>query len=458
MLNSPERTMPLRTLVGALGLLACVTASAQVSNADSLDHQIDGAFRQVLQQPQDLAGWSQYAQLLIEAGNYEGGIAALERLLLDPQAPPALRVDIAALYYRLGSYAMAEGMLRDAVADPRLQGDKRDLAEALLADTLKRNQRSQLRGAFTLGLQAQTNPTFRSDSDQVLSSGALVPQASSDKPSADQNVTVGLRINHFYDLEQQNAAAIVTNFGAYLVNYGSSSGQLTVGQNKPYNLQLLDFNSGVQFKPLPAELTGLTLRPHVILANMVAQEQQYLANQGLGLDMSWQPNEKSLYQFTLDGQVRDFANRADVVNADQQNGHLYGFSARASHETAPGQTLIGEYFWRSNRAENGIYDFNSNEIRATYSWTYASPLAAGDSWTTSVWLGALDRTYGIPNPAVSATDVRHDSEWRIGANHTVPLAPLWSLILAAEYSTNQANQPNFRYQNTMLSGSVVRSF
>ncbi len=456
--HSPERNMPLRVLVGALGLLACVSATAQSNTAEALERQTDEAFRQVFQQPQDLTGWSKYAQLLVQAGNYEGGVAALERLLLDPQAPPEVRVDVGVLYYRMGSYAMAESMLRDAVADARLQGSNRSLAESLLADTLKRNKRNQFSGALTLGVRHQTNPTYQTDDAQVLSAGALVAVANADKPSADQDLAVGVRLNHFYDLESQNSAAIVSSFGAYVVDYSSSSGDPVAGVSKPYDLQMLDLNTGLQFKPLPTQAPGLTLRPYILLANLVTQGRQYLTNQGYGLDLNWQPQEKTLYQFTLDDQRREFANRADIANADQQNGHLYGFVARVSQDLGAGQLIIGEYAMRRNRAERNIHDSDSNEIRVTYSTSYASPLSKGEYWTTAFWIGALERSYSVPNPGVSPTETRKDNEWRIGVNNTVSLAPLWSLVLAAEHSRNQANLPNYRYQNTMLSGTVIRSF
>ncbi|MEO7391577.1 MAG: hypothetical protein ABIU58_05350, partial [Ramlibacter sp.] len=57
---------------GIIGLALCAGAAAQSDATAVLDRQTDDAFRQVLQQPQDLGLWSKYAQLLVQAGNYEG--------------------------------------------------------------------------------------------------------------------------------------------------------------------------------------------------------------------------------------------------------------------------------------------------------------------------------------------------------------------------------------------------
>jgi hypothetical protein len=380
-------------------------------------------------------------------------------LLLEPNASPDLRVDIAVLYYRLGSYAQAEGMLTTALADSRLQGGKRALAEALLADSRKRAQTSQLQGVVTLGIRHQTNPTYRSDASQVLSAGVLGPLGAGQGPDDDNDISVGLRLNHRYDLERQNSATIATNFGAYVVDYRSARGsQLVAGENKPYDIQLLDLNTGLEFKPLPATAGGLTLRPHVIFSNVVAKRHQFLRNYGVGLDLNWRADERTLYEFTLDGVRRDFSERVDIANANLQDGRMYSLRGRVSREVAPGQVVVGEYAMRKGTSDRDFYDFESHEIRATYSISYPSPVGKGSYWTTALWLGALNRTFDGPDAAVSATEAHKDREWRVGINQTLPLAPLWSLIRSAEPARNRANLPNYRYKNTSVSGTVLRSF
>jgi hypothetical protein len=94
----------------------------------------------------------------------------------------------------------------------------------------------------------------------------------------------------------------------------------------------------------------------------------------------------------------------------------------------------------------------------TYAISYASPIAEGGNWTTSVYAGALHRSYGAPDPAVSAADKRIDNESRLGINHVVPITSVWSLLLGLEQSRNRANFANFNYKNTSLSGTAIRSF
>lgn len=457
--QSPDRSTRRLGLAGLMGLAFSTAALAQADAASTLDRQTDEAFRQVLQQPADLARWSQYAQLLIQSGNYEGGIAALERLLLEPGAGPELRLEIALLYYRLASYAMAEGMVREALADNRLQGEKRSIAETLLVDTLRRNQRSQFGGSVLLGLRHQSNPAFRSDSAQVYSGGLLGAPAPNQRPEGDTDLNLGLRLQHAYDLDLQNSAAIASTLSAYLANYRSASGHsLQATPTKPYDLQVLEITTGLQFKPAPMTQPHLSLRPHLLLSNVVAQGHQYLRNQGVGLDLHWRPTERTLLEVTVDAQERDFSDRVDLVNAAQLDGRLYGLRMRVVREIGAGRQFAGEYAVRRNRTDRDFYDFTSHEVRVSYAMTYASSLHDGGYWTTSLWLGALRRSYGAPDPAITAAQTRRDREWRMGVNQTVQITPVWYLLFAAEHARNQANLPNFRYRNTTFSGAVLRTF
>ena len=66
----------------------------------------------------------------------------------------------------------------------------------------------------------------------------------------------GMSLQHVYDLDRQNSAAIASTFGAYLVDYRSASGrQLQASPTKPYDLVLVDVTTGLRFKPAPGKLS-----------------------------------------------------------------------------------------------------------------------------------------------------------------------------------------------------------
>lgn len=426
----------------------------------ALERQTEEAYRQVLQQPQDLALWSRYARLQVQGGNYEGGIGALERLLLQPNYPPELPLEIGVLYFRLGSYAMAESMARRALDDPRLPPEQRAFAQSLVQDAARRTQRTQLSGNVTFGLRSQTNPTYRTSASQVLSGGVLGPLAADQRPKSDWDANLGLRLQHLYDLELQNSAAVSTGFGAYLVDYHSSSGStLRAGSTKPYDLVLLDLNTGIDFKPLPSDLPGLTLRPHVAFTNVMAQQHGYMDTKAVGLDLAYRPDERTLFDMTVDVQHRSFEQRVDLTNAAEVGGRLASVRARLSRELKPGHQLTAEVALRSSSTYRTYYDYDQQEARVTYAFSYASPVAASrGQWTTSVWLGALQRQYDAADPAVSPGTARKDDEWRLGVSQSIPLADRWFALFSLEHARNRSNMPNFHYRNTSASATLLRTF
>lgn len=456
----PTSSAGLLLLASLLGLSG-TSLQAQTPPPDSsLDRQIDEAFQRVLKAPADASAGNSYATLLVKAGNYEGAIAALERQLLDPQAPPTARMELAVLYYRLGSYAMSESLLRQTLEDTRLTADLRQLADNLLRDVAFRNQTSQWSGLAMLGLRSQTNPSARASGDLVYSAGTLVPLPQQFKPKSDSDLQAMLRVDHRYDLGLQNEAAVVSSLVAQAINFSSSSGhQLQATQVKPYDLTVVDVTTGVRFKPSPLRAPKLTLRPYLGFAHVGAQGHHYLRNHGIGLEADYRLNERTLFSAGYEHRHYDYAQRIDFPDAALRGGPDNSLRARLSRETAPGQVLSGEVALRSHKAGKPLHGYDSQEVRLTYSLSYSSPWAAtsGD-WVTSAWAGATRRSYDGADAAVHPQILRRDTEWRVGLAHTVPVASAWALLLQLEHVRTNANLPNYQNSNTSVLGALTYRF
>ncbi len=450
--------MPLAII--SAGALLCASANAQTPGNWPLDRQVDEAFQQVLRAPANMEAGLNYARLLVQDGNYEGGIAAMERLLLDPAAHPAVRLELAVLYYRLGSYAMAESLLVHALENPELTGAYRTQAEALLRDTRERNQISQLDGSVMIGLRVQSNPAARTDRDTVLAGGLPVAVPGPLKPHSDTDVQATLRLDHRYDLGTQNEAAIVSSLVAQAVKYSSSSGsQLSVGQTDPYNYVLAEATSGIRFKPSAVGAPGLTLRPHLILGGIQSQGHKLLDIFGAGLDVAYVIDERTRIDAGYEYRQFDYATRIDVPNANQLGGPDNLFRVRLSRELSPGSVLSGELRSRFRRTDRDFYDYDAHEGRVTYALSYANPFVEGAGfWTTSVWGGVLQRHYDAADPSVDPSKRRRDTEWRLGVGNTFALTTAWSVLVQLERIETDANLPNYRNKNSSLFGAVNYRF
>ena len=451
---------PLPRALAALAVCASAAAHADAPANWPLDRQIDAAFQEVIRNPGNTDAGLNYARLLVQDGNYEGGIAAMERLLLDPAAHPAVRLELAVLYYRLGSYAMAESLLIQALENPELTGAYRTQAEALLRDTRERNQISQLDGSVMIGLRVQSNPSARSDRDTVLAAGLPVAVPGPLKPRSDTDMQATLRLDHRYDLGTQNEAAIVSSLVAQVVKYSSSSGsQLSASQTDPYNYALVEATSGIRFKPSAIGAPGLTLRPHLILGGIQAQGHKLLDTYGAGLDVGYIIDERTRIDAGYEYRQFDYATRIDVPNASLLSGPDNLLRVRLSRELSPGSVLSGELRGRFHRTDRDFYDYDAYEARVTYAVSYANPFASdGRFWTTSIWGGALQRHYQGADPAVDPSKRRRDTEWRLGVGNTFALTTAWSVLVQLERIETDANLPNFRNKNSSLFGAVNYRF
>lgn len=436
-------------------------AAAQGEVGTTLQRQIDDAFRQVLSAPGDLEVGLRYARLLVQAGNFEGGIAAMERLLLAPNPPATLRLELGVLYYRLESYSAAESYLRAALAQPNLSDGQRRLAEQLLVDAAKRNQPTRLSGFVMAGVRGQTNPSARTNEDFIRSGGALVARPSTQKRKSDTDTQLIGRLEHVYDLETQNSAELVSTLLGVAQHYSSvSSYTLKPVTEKPRDLLLVEGTTGIRFKPDVVDFPNWTLRPHVILGNILLDGHQYAYNVGAGLESSYRVNERFLIDAAYEARNYSYSTRVDVAEAKQQGGLEHTLRLRTSYEVAPGQIVVGELVGRDHGADRGYFAYQSGEVRASYVASYANPLGWWDApaWTTTVSAGVLQRYYDTSDPSVDSRRTREDTEFRGTLATQIPLDTAWSILLQAEYVKANSNLPNYRYDNASALASILWRF
>lgn len=446
------------------GLLLCASSLVIAQEAlriPSLNHQVDEAFRQVLKNPTNQEVTLQYARLLIASGNYEGGVAALERLLLNADPQPSIRVELAVLYYRLGSYQMSENLLRQALDDTRLANEQRTMAQILLRDATARNQPSQLSGMVMLGLRQQSNPSARSDAEQVYAAGSLTPLVEGFKPKSDTDIQLTARLDYRYDLGLQNEATLVHSLVVQNISYPSSSDQRPrVNQATPYDLAWGEFTTGVRLKPATVDLPGLRVRSYLILAELLAQGHRYLNNHGLGLDAEYQINEKTLVHANYEYRYYRYATRVDMPAADQLGGPDNHLRLQLNQEIAPSHLISAELSLRQHQTGLVYYDYHGEEIRLTYSTSYPSPLPSvtGGHWSSTVWASVGQRTYGAADPSITADVSRKDWDWRMGVGLSLPISSNWSTLIQLENANVHSTLPNYQFKNTSLMGAVVYRF
>src|SRR5476649_1610093 len=128
-----------------LALAQSPAAAPAVASSD-LERQYDAAFQEMLAKPANLDVLFKFASLASQTGDLEGAVSALERMLLINPELPRVRLELGVLYFRLGSYEVAQTYLEVALKSPALPPEVRNRAERFLTDVQSRESPSHFTG------------------------------------------------------------------------------------------------------------------------------------------------------------------------------------------------------------------------------------------------------------------------------------------------------------------------
>ena len=443
-----------------LPLAGGVWAQPLSASSAEVKRQVDDAFRDVLTKADSMNARLKYANLLVQAGNFEGGIAALEGLLLSPTAPASIRVELAVLYYRLGSYAMSETYLNDAIADPRLDSTLKKQAERVLQDVVRRNRVSALSGTLMVGLRTQSNPTAATASNQVLSNGVLVRTEDRARPKSDSSGQLWGKIDHVYDFDAQNEASLMTSVVGLVDHYASVDSYAYIpGSVKPFDLATFQGSTGIRFKPSPLGWPGLTLRPHLLFGHTQLNGHKYFSSSGGGLEGNYRVNDRLTWSGQYAAKNFSYATRPDIVDSALQTGLEHLAQVRAVVEVGVNKVMVGEAGFVDHGAKRGDFEFSGPQAMLAYVVTYADPTAlTGHNWTMSIVGSVLQRRYRAANPVVDSTTARLDTVRKLTLQNVMHISRDVSLQLQFDYTDGSSNLPNYVYSNRSSSVNVFWNF
>jgi len=120
------------------------SAFAATGNKETLETKRQIIFEQILRNPANLDLSFEYAALSAQVGDYEGAITAMERMLIFAPGLPRIQLELGVLYYRLGSFAIAQNYLELAVSGNNVP----DVVQSRVEAYLGRIKSAQKRNKF----------------------------------------------------------------------------------------------------------------------------------------------------------------------------------------------------------------------------------------------------------------------------------------------------------------------
>jgi hypothetical protein len=443
--------------------------AGQNTSDPDLQAQIDATFKQVLADPGNVDLAYKYAGLLIKAGSYEPAAGVLERILVVDSKQPVVRLELGVLYYRLGSYALAQTYIQEALEDSELTQQERARGQQYLAAIEQRSSLNQVAGSVSTGIRWQSDANLASTNGQVETFGVLVPRDQvpvfiptppfvtdvNAGPKREFNPFVYGQVQDSYDLQTQNEAAIISTLGFY--------GTRQIG-DKTLSTSAFEGTVGPSFKPLRITLPDLRVRFYGIFGAAYLDDQFFSDAAGPGVSASYQFSERFAVDGAYEYRYEHFHSVGTFANAVFLKGDYNLFRLRGAYQISPTQTLSLEAVLNRNiSADAAAYTNRTVQINAVYRLQYGSPIPEElpAPWNVSFLFGHAFTTYHAPDPTVTgfvAPVTRADPLYSIGAMNREPLLGTWEAFQQVQYDHDASNIPNYQYSNLTLIAGVTWSF
>ncbi|MBT4355833.1 MAG: tetratricopeptide repeat protein, partial [Rhodospirillaceae bacterium] len=123
---------------------------------DQIRRAYDKAFETMFKDPGNLEKTFSFAGLAIKAGDFEGAISSLERMLiLDPNLP-RIRYELGVLYFKLGSYDVAATYFEELLEDKNTPKTLVEKAAPFIEEIENRLTNHSFSGSTFSGIKYQT--------------------------------------------------------------------------------------------------------------------------------------------------------------------------------------------------------------------------------------------------------------------------------------------------------------
>ena len=407
------------------------TALGQPTPAHTeLDDEVVTLFQAVMKDPTNVDANFHYAEAAVKLGNYEGAISALERLLLYNPNFPGVKIQLAELYIRLGSYATARAYLDQVESAPDTTAETHARVQALRDQMERVASPSQFSVNLLAGIRHQSNASAEPAGSDIIAGGVplTLSAVSVHKPGWD--AFLGASVRHTYDFGD---AALESNA---LVYY-----------SKQFEFSSLDsaaveVNTGPRFDVGGSGESKLfSLRPYALANEVLLGNSQFLRTVGAGLSADRAVTDRisagGFYEF----RAEHFSNVALLPTATDMDGGVHTVGGNLSYQILENGNLG---FQASYAVDNAKRSFASNDalvLRASYTHSFQLPaeFGAGPLIITPVvyriysWAGAL-------NPAVDPMLAPTTQEWRYGVSGQLALT---DNIAATAFVIREAIASNF---------------
>lgn len=442
----------LAALASAAALFVAQSAAAEDKAPAATKAEYQALLQRTLAHPADLDAAFRYAQVATALGDYEAAIGAYDRMLFYNPRLSRVRLELGALYFRLGSYTLARSYFDQVLAEPDAPPAVREKIAAFEAAMQGGPAAAQKEWSFfaQTGLRYQTNAGLGPDSDLVYALGANALLAKPFRKRPDWNWFALSTLSFAHPFGNG-----IGDFEARLTGYYSKQFQIS-----RLDLGFLELQVGPRFA-LPG-IQGGSIKVYGIGNVAALANAPFLAAGGAGVLMDLPLGGKAAVEPFVEFRARNFHNSSAYPTADQLTGDLLttGFVIGGPLPVVAGLSWAARLAYDANRAEAG-FTFNSYD---RFSADLLLPYAFQASWggtphkiVLTPQVGYSYAAYARPNPIINPALSRLDNEFRIGLGLDTQLWKNVGLATQVQYDVIQSNLRNFSAHDLSFTfGPTVR--
>jgi hypothetical protein len=399
----------------------------------------------------DSETWFNLAREASSRGDYPAAIAALERILLSNPDLANIKLELGLLYLRVGNAALAKNYLQEAYDSPDAPEAVRSRVQEALGNANLGLDRTRVDGFVQSGMRYQSNPNGSPGEVSIVLPGGVPVIVGSD----------GLSVTRESDFSFFSSANVTVSHRLGDQRNSSLVGSINVGQQTYLDVEDIDtIYVGGEVGPrfLLGSATAPTgyIRPFVSASYLSLGGADYFAAYGGGATVSVEPKFGLLLGATAAYTRRDYQNSGIRPRATDQTGDYFAGSAslywQATSGTGVRLALIAE------RADTNAPYWSRDTIGASFGLDNRIGLFRGSGATLRMGAAYRSNKYDDIDPLVSLTEVRSEDRFELSAGLDIPILQRAALNLRFQQTWNEADLPNYDYNNTLASVGVTHRF
>jgi len=395
------------------------------------------AFQETLQKPNDPAVVLRYAQLAIQVGDYEGAISAFERFLIVDSDQPRVKIELAILYYRLGSLEAARAYFEDARNSAKATPDVKSRAAEYIADIDRRSGTSRFSGDLLAGLRYSDNANLATNAGVVSSFGINTVQNPVGTAQPDFAAIAAAQIRHRYDFGHQDNGTLETDFNAYTAR------QFQVIQA---NVTLLGLTTGPRFEPFDESWRGFSLKPFFTGNYLAVEDYTTYWLFGAGMEAVAPIDDKLRTTIRLLGDRREYVDNPVSPTNNISTGNDITATAELRAELMHDLVFVLGGNLTRYVAEVPSQAYTAEGFASSLTYRFDDPVGInGRKWYATASAGVEWWGYDQPDPTVDPFTTRAQTDLNLGLVLGVPLDDRFTVVGQASYTQRSANISNYSY-------------